>query len=371
MFKKIPKIFLPVIFGVLFHSQAMCAQLWQPGFRTLGVWENDPPARLDLNIWYPALRQAQELHYGVWSLRGSLNARPAQGSFPLIVLSHASAATRFSYASLCAWLASRGFIVVAPTHNTDCLDNMDDFFTWKQLVNRAREIRQSIDVALAQTDLAPAIDAARIGVAGVGNGATAALLLGGALPHCSHWAAWCNKTPASEPYCNDSARDKINLMCQNFPLAKSLADPRIKAIAAIAPGYGMLFDAESFKYFYPPLLLVTTGRDFFNKPELHSEYIARLLGQRALYLDLANADAASLLDACPDSLARELPDLCNSVSPDERKSIHNRLANSLFSFFNHYLLQQIPKIADPPDLTPPAKQEDLKPEKPQTGKKRK
>lgn len=59
---------------------------------------------------------------------------------------------------------------------------------------------------------------------------------------------------------------------------------------------------------------------------------------------------------CPESLATELPELCRSVTPEERKQIHEDLAEALGDFFLHYLGsgKNLPAIAPPPELTPPA-----------------
>lgn len=244
--------------------------------------------------------------------------------------------------------------MVALTHGKDNLDNMEDLYSWGQLERRTSEIRQTLDKLLEDHDLSPHIDVARIGLLGFGSGASAALLLGGALPDCTDFRNLHNKTSISDTY---PATAKISLICQNFPLRKSLADPRIKAIAAIAPGFGFIFNAGSFKYFYPPLLLATTGKDILNNPATNSEYLGRLLGQRAFYLDLPLADTGALLDECPQNLAAELPELCKSVTESERQALRKVLASSLLTFFNRFLIKELPQIPAPPELSPPPIQE--------------
>lgn len=352
----IPLLCMPLLCIICWQYPAYCAQVYQAGFRTLGAWSEEPPLRVDVSIWYPANRQPRELNYPPWTISAALNARPAEGKFPLLVISHATPADRYAYHELAAWLAREGFVVAAPGHGNDCMNNMDDLFTFEQLARRAREMASAIDMTLAEKDLARIIDASRIGVAGFGSGAAAALLLGGALPDCAGWPEYCKRAGASDVYCSPWARERINGLCMSFPLQKSLADPRVKAIAAIAPGYGMLFDAESFRHFYPPLLLVAAGRDKFNRVSLHCEPLARLLGSRARFLDLPNADEGALMSPCPPALANELPELCKSVSPSDRQAILQKLENALLAFFGHYLLitGNLPNIPAPPDLAPPA-----------------
>lgn len=349
--KRMVKRILPILIFTLFlPALAQAAQVFQPGFRTLGIWAEEPHLRVDVNVWYPTIRQPRDLSYPPWVLNVARNARPAEGKFPLLVLSHATPADRFAYHDLAAWLAREGYAVVAPTHGLDCMANMDDLFTWRQLTRRCEEIDTAIRLALREKDLATCIDARRIGVIGFGAGADAALLLGGALPTCAGWPGYCARAGAGDAYCSPWARDRMTGLCQALPLQKSLADKRVKAVAAIAPGYGMLFDAASFRHFYPPLLLVGAGKDKFNKMSLHCEPLARLLGPKALFLELPLADAGALMAECPEALAAELPELCQSVTRLERSALRQELQEALLAFFGHYfgITANLPKIPAPP-----------------------
>lgn len=309
------------------------APLYQPGFRTLGHWSEDPPLRMDMNIWYPGRRGPQSLSYPPWTISGALNAKPAGGVFPLILISHATPATRFSHHDLGAYLARAGFIVAAPTHPRDNLNNMDDLFTWNQLANRARDISETIKILLADVDIGPHIDKGKIGVAGFEAGGAAALLLGGAKPDCSSWADYCGRAKRGDAYCSARAKKKINALCAAVPQDTNLANPLVRAIAAVCPAYGMLFGNDSFQHLSIPVLLVGAGRDLFNPPLLHSEALARLLGKKAKYLNLPEADASALSSSCPPALDQELPELCRSVPVETRESLLAALHEGLLSFF--------------------------------------
>ena len=158
-------------------GSAAAADSYQVGFRTLGQWSADTNLRLDVNIWYPSLRPPRELNYAPWTIAAARNGKPVEGRFPLLLLSHASPGTRFSYHDTAAWLASCGFVVAAPTHSQDCMDNMSLLFTWRQLETRAKELSSTIDLLLADQELAASIDKNRIGLLGFGTGGTAALQL--------------------------------------------------------------------------------------------------------------------------------------------------------------------------------------------------
>lgn len=353
---------------LILPANGLAAEAYKAAFRTLGEIAGDPPLRLDINVWYPGNRAPRELNYSPWTLYAARNSQPAEGRFPLIILSHATSGTRFSYHDTAARLASRGFVVAAPTHARDSMQNMDDLFTWPQLENRVRELTAVIDLLLADKDLAGCIDPGRIGALGFGTGATATLLLGGALPDCAPWAKYCTIAGASDAYCSNWVRGKIDALCTSFPLKSSLADPRIKAIAAVAPGYGMLFGPTSFRYFYPPLLLVIAEAEKVDKAELHAKAIARLPDLKAIVLELPEADAGALMAPCPPAIAAELPELCLSVSAETRANISRRLNNALTDFFLNHLgsASSVPQIPEPPALAPPPSksQPEISPEKP-------
>lgn len=360
-----PRILILLVL-LLAPFAALAAGVFQPGFRTLGTWEDDPPARLDISIWYPALREPKDLTYPPWVISGALNAKPAEGRFPLILISHASPVDRFAYHALATALAREGFIVVAPTHRHDCMDNMDDLFTWEQLDKRIREMNLALNLALGEKELAASVDSKRIGLIGFGSGATAALLMGGAMPACVSWPGYCRKAGKNDPYCSPWAKDRLDTLCSNFPLRKSLANPAIKAIAAVAPGFGMIFDADSFRYFYPPLLLIAAGRDSFNRAYLHCQPIAEILGAKARFLDLPEADAGALISPCSPALAEELPELCLSMDGAKKAAIQTRLTETLLAFFSHYLLitGNLPVIKAPPEPEPaPVEAKDQKKKK--------
>ena len=339
---------------LLVSYAAQAADTYMVGFRTLGQWSPDTGLRLDVNVWYPSSRPPRDLNYAPWEISASRAGKAVDGRFPLLLLSHDTAGTRFSYHDTAAWLASLGFVVAAPNHPGDNMDNMDNLLTWQQLENRAHELSGSIDLLMHDPEVEPSVDATRIGVVGFGVGGASALLLGGALPDCEGWASYCTRTTPTDMYCNPWARERMEALCKRLPLTRSLADTRIRAIAAVAPGFGMLFSRQSFNWFYPPLLLMAAPNDVLNASSLHARRIYELMDKKPRWLSLPQADTGALMAPCPESLALELPELCRSVSAETRTAIHKRMTEALGDFFLHYLgnAQNLPHIPPPPDLTP-------------------
>ncbi|MDE5832604.1 MAG: dienelactone hydrolase family protein [Desulfovibrio sp.] len=313
------------------------ASAYNAGFRTAGDWMEDGKNRMDLNIWYPAKKGEREIAVSPWIFSGAPNAKCAAGKFPVIVLSHPTPGNRFVHHELCAHMARRGYIVVAPTHPRDNLDNMDDLYTWKQLVRRAENINRAIEIIMNFPDIKESIREGSIGFIGFGAGGAAGLLLGGAVPNCANWHNYCEKAGSRDIYCQKWAKNRVNEMCSDLPLDEKIVNPLISASAIVAPGYGMMFDQYSFEHYLPETLMIGTGADQIDTLKMHCEPIARSLGKRARYYELPSADLGALLSRCPPSLEAEMPDLCLSVTPEQRRTIQRDLSSALDAFFGHYL----------------------------------
>lgn len=339
----------------------------------MGQWRVEDKLRLDVNVWYPSVRRPRQLKFAPWEIEAALEGKAAEGRFPLLLLSHDTDGTRFSYHDTAARLAMRGFVVAAVTHSGDCMYNMDTLFSLEQLRQRAREISATLDLLSENAQTSQGIDANRIGIIGFGAGATTALLLGGALPDCGNWPEYCRRADSDDTYCGTWAKKRISELCAQLPLPSSLADPRIKAVAAVVPGSGMLFSQDSFRYFHPPLLLVGAENDKLRPPALHTDVLSRLLTGKARYVRIKNADSASFVAACPEPLEDDLPELCRTVSSADRNAIHQRMYALLSDFFLYYLggEKNLPVIPDPPVLTKEEEPAPLPPPAPEKRRQRK
>lgn len=352
-------------------TAGQAASAFYPGFKTLGVWQEEQNLRIDINVWYPSTRRPSDVGYGPWALQVARNGREVEGRFPLILLSHDSTGTRFSHHETAALLARSGFVVAALTHNGDNANNIPHLFTLRQVLDRVGQLRATLDVLLNHADIGHSIDADRVAVLGFGVGGTAALLLGGALPQPQGWEGYCAKAGPADPYCSTWAMPRMTTLVQQLPLKKSLADQRVRAVAAVAPAYGMLFSPGSMRYFYPPLLLVNAAGDRINKPALHVENIRASMTAASYYISIPGIDGAGLMSACPPALQKDIPDLCGAATVAERRRAHRDLNAALSQFFLDTLgdSHNLPQIPPPPDLTPPPPPQPEVMEKPVTPKK--
>ena len=354
---RLPPLFLAMVLacaGACFSAGEAPAKPGGPvNCRTMGFADREKALRFDVNVWYPAKRGAKKrtLRYPPWEVEGATRTAPEPGSYPLIVLSHPTSGNRFTYHNTAKELAQQGFVVAAPTHAMDNMDNMPSLCTWDQLALRVREISALVDWLLQDESFAEVIDKERIGFIGFGAGATTGLLLGGALPDCTDWQSFCGKN-YHHMLCNSWARQRIDTkLCPSLPLRSSLADTRIKAVAAVDPAYSMLFTRKGMQYFYPRLFLAATEKS------LDKEASGRLAGRlqrEPELLVLEGADEGALMAPCPSPLMAELPEICRTVEPEAKEHIHATLMHGLTGFFKAWLVDAEPEpLPAPPDLTPP------------------
>ncbi len=347
-------VFFFCLFILMLACPALAASAYQPGFRTLGVWDPEKDIRLDLAIWYPARRASSLLDYGNWIFRASRNAPPEAGQHPLVILSHDSSGSRFALHQLAAALACNGFIAAAPTHPGDNLDDLSALFTLEQIAGRSRDLSASIDILLTHPATKTMVNPQRIGVVGIGPGGTAALLLAGARPVPDGWADYCARNalarqaagptqlPFAPLYCTPWSAPRMNEMAAASGLNEDRRDARVVAAAAVAPWFGMFLPKEALISIHIPIMLVHAEKDQLNPPIFHIEAIRKALSHDPAYTSIKNADSASLLSACGPDLADTWPELCRGTSERVRNEVQEELAAQLTHFFLTHLASPDP-----------------------------
>lgn len=337
-----------LLFLLTFLTLTCVAQAaYQPGFKTVGIWNPAKNARLDLAVWYPSTSSSFQVDYGDWSFSAARGRPPVEGMHPLILLSHDSAGSRFSLHQLAGTLARNGFVAVALTHPGDNIDDMQTLFTPEQATARAKQLTQTIDIVLSDPETATLIDPDRIGVLGVGPGGTAALLLAGARLDPIGWTGYCNgKQDSADPYCAPWAKQRMDTTVGASPQKPiTYRDRRIRVAAAVAPAYPMLFTRPSLSRIRIPLLLVRAERD-----QLYTlQHAERLLGsfpQPPQLVMLPDADAATLMSPCGGNLLQTIPEMCQ-VDPSRRNAVQEKMATDSVAFFLKYL-----GSPNPPPLPP-------------------
>lgn len=231
------------------------------GYRSISTWNARENIRLDVGIWYPsrveerdyvmdeyhmyvaknapifrfvdekisqsALRKHDEIRANAKKnnlqkkeLQAQLDAVPlTYKKFPLLVISHASGLTRYSYHTLADLLVKQGYIVAVPMHSEDNAHNMRIFYSAKSFYQRAKQCSLAIDLLLQDKIFSQFVDSTKISYMGFGSGGSAGLLLAGAELTADRWQTYCdgyenNNAENNNLWAFDITNLKTNLFCQ-------------------------------------------------------------------------------------------------------------------------------------------------------------
>lgn len=225
------------------------------------------PRPLTVEVWYPA-----ELHVGQQKgttyhtvirdgvtptiLHGQAvrNAAPAQGPFPLVVLSHGYPGNRYLMAHLGENLASKGYVVVSIDHTDSTYSDLGGFNS--TLYNRPLDqqfVLQEITRLKDQSGLLQGlVDTDRIALIGYSMGGYGVLNSIGA-----GFSDAAVDSPEGPPF------GLLRERAHGNPQYHTTLDPRIKAAVAVAPwgmNYG-LWQPEAFADVKVPVFLMGGSRD--------------------------------------------------------------------------------------------------------------
>ena len=332
----------------LLSAQAAAEETYTPGFQTLGLWEAEQNLRTDVAVWYPARRAPRTLRYGDWEFRAARRATPAPGRYPLILLSHDSGGSRFSLYALAEELARSGFVVAAPTHRMDNMNLIADPFSLPQLRDRIKELRALPDVLAKTAPFADIVNFDSIGVIGVGPGGTAALLLAGGQLDSAGWEHYCFRAGPNDVYCSSWVAPRMEAMAKAIARDESWHDPRIDAVAVVAPAYGMLFSPRSLQRVQTPVLLLRADLDRINRAPNHADAIFKALPQTPDYAILQHTDNASLMSPCTPELAALVPDMCTPLPEADQEDAQRQLAEHTIRFMTAHLGAALPSSEGDP-----------------------
>lgn len=160
---------------------------------------------MDIAVWYPSIRIPRDIQLEGWALRAGQNGAVTPGKYPVILLSHTAASSRLASHDLAAALARHGFMVIAPTHPGDNMDDTGSLFHAALFADRPEHLLLALEAVEKNTALRAIMDRSRVGVLGVGSGAATALQLAGAAPDLSLLTRHCPRDAAviGDPLCSN------------------------------------------------------------------------------------------------------------------------------------------------------------------------
>jgi predicted dienelactone hydrolase len=290
----------------------------------------DPEAGMDGAIFYPTWRAPGDTRNGLWAVDALRDAPPADGRFPLILLSHGDGGHRLSHHDLATDLARHGFIVVAVTHPGDSDRDPTAWRGDRVLVGREYDLRGALDAVLADPVFGAHVDRDRIGVAGFSLGGYTALLLAGARPELARFSSYCRDTGAAPATCAEGP-----------PVVRPglgfFRDERIKAAYLMAPGPGYFFTPEGMTDVRIPVHIDDPAEDEVLARPYAAERIRDLLPRPPEYDLVPGAGHYAYLAPCPEQLREQTPQLCTDPQGLDRAAFHAELATEMAEFFRSAL----------------------------------
>ncbi len=252
----------------IFHITALTAAIaaggvfaegQQTGLSELTVKDERTDRPLSGFVWYPTdAREGATRQHGnaVWrGIEAAVDAPPAEGSYPLVVLSHGMYGNAMNQSWLADALVDAGYIVAA-VHHPGTSTWMRDPDHARALWDRPGDISRLIDHMLSDSAAGVEIDADRIYMAGHSLGGFTAVALAGGRYDDAKMDAFCEATP-EELVCGIFDRWQVAKTPEDAAAMEAdLSDPRIKAFGVFDLGGTQTFSAVSLATLKRPMLVM-------------------------------------------------------------------------------------------------------------------
>ncbi len=291
----------------------------------------DPP--VPVSVWYPTSLPETPFRAGPFTIDATRDAPVAPGRRRLVVISHGTLGSDLGHRDLAEFLARFGLVVAAPRHLGDSYDQPQGQGTDVQMIGRPWQIVATLDAVLADPRLAPAIDPARIGMAGFSAGGYTTLVIAGAVPRFTLWQEHCAAHPGDRELCRGGAADTV-AMRMTRPGWTLPHETRVKAAVAMAP-VGVFFDAAGLAGIDIPLKLYEATDDHVIVNAWNTDHVLALLPHPAEHRTVPG-DHFVFLAPCPEAAAA-LPQLCTDAPGIDRAAIHREINGEILDFFDRSL----------------------------------
>jgi len=319
------------------------------GFRQIVVGaETSRP--FEAALWYPAEGAGSESTVGETAafvgITASIDAVPAPGKHPLVLLSHGYRGNWRNLNWLAAELVAAGYAVAAPNHPATMTSDWRPVEAAK-LWQRPSDISRLLDALFADASLVGPIDPARIAAAGHSLGGWTVLELAGGRYDPALSAADCD--PKAAPvHCHTLAELGIDGQSSVDPqMTSDRRDPRISAFVTLDLGPARGFRPDSLTAIASPLLILAAGTDIpgIDATNRDSAFVAaRVPPAIRSYEVIADSTHFSFMQLCKpgaiDRLEADTPGdgmVCRDGGARDRLSLHRQIADRVIGFLGRAL----------------------------------
>jgi predicted dienelactone hydrolase len=326
--------------GVLLAGQAAAAEAGLQ-IQTLPAAGEAQPA-IPLALFYPTQAAALPIVMGPFSLEVAMRAEPDPAVKGLIVLSHGTGGSALGHSRLAVALARSGYLVAAIRHPGD--NHLDTSLLMgsgaRYFSERPRQLSRVIDVLLSDPQwkdrLAGDAKGPRVGAVGHSAGGYTVLALVGGRPDVSLIAQHCRQHRADDRIFCGMGRGDFAGSAESAPTsAPKLADPRVRAVVAMAP-LGVVFDAASLAAIQVPVSLYVAEKDRWLIPHFHAQRIGANVNGIEIHR-VANAWHFAFMDTPSMPIATPDGDIAADPPGFDRAAFLQRLGREVTAFFDKSL----------------------------------
>jgi len=281
------------------------------GYCKVELVDNHCGVTFPMSVMYPTYEDGKIEELGQFSLDLSINAKPKEGKFPLILISHGSGGSHLLYRTLAHHLACNGFIVGMPEHPFNNRNNNTLEGTVKNLENRPSHIHTAIDWFFESEKFARFLKADSISMIGHSMGGYTSLAVAGGIP-----TSFSNESLDGKP-------KQINVE----------HDRKIKSLVLLAPATVWFKDKGALSGVDIPILMIAGEKDQYTPP-LHAQIVLEGVADNSKikYKIIENAGHFSFLSPFPQSMIK--PEFIPSQDPFgfDREKFHNELNIEILDF---------------------------------------
>ncbi|BFM50488.1 alpha/beta fold hydrolase [Marinomonas sp. THO17] len=330
------------VIAILISSLAFAKGSIAVGFDQIILYaDSDRP--LKTSLWYPTTESfPKDLIADNRAFAGTRVVRigqPANGSYPLVVMSHGYRGNWRNQNWLAMKLVQAGYIVAAVDHPGTTSFNHDPNLA-KQWWARPGDISRLLDWLLERSDLRRHLDPQRISAIGHSLGGWTVMALAGAKVDIEQLAEACRPTPNSR-VCG--LRGEFGMLEASESAHNNLKDSRIKKLVSLDLGLAKSFSLQSLSELTRPTLILAAGIDIGDLPQQQeSGFLAQYLPQQTTqYKVYSNASHFSFMQLCKpgaiELLEEEVPGdgiICLNEPNTSREALHDTIFQDILAFLS-------------------------------------
>jgi predicted dienelactone hydrolase len=217
--------------------------------------------KLPLDIWYPISPDSTGSTYEyVGFIHGdAIKDKPiytAGGPYPLVIFSHGNQSLSIQNSFSCEYLATHGYIVVAPTHIKNSMSDYDASLVQEMLVIRPADISSVIDWA-STSRFSKNINFDAVGMTGHSYGGYTSIAVTGVELFPEKFNS----------FCSGFAKPTDNWGCNFFGKLKEKIEPRInyepriKAVVSLSPAFYHFWEKDGLAKAKTPIMIMSGTAD--------------------------------------------------------------------------------------------------------------